>query len=368
MKRTDDRLTVTRRDVVGLALASGLVPMTGLAAFGQDRAEVEVLMTNALMGPGLREVVEKEANVKITDAPFRTVTDSISRLLAPGGTTRFSVMHLQVEVARNPIMGEKSGDEKVAPLDLSKIPNAANIADTFKNNYIRRDGKTYAVPGTFGFDTVIYNAGEVPEADPYTQSWGMLFEDKYAGRIAWFDSALHMFLCAGLYLGKSEPEKMSGAELNEVADFLTKKKKNVRTFWTSFAQGASLIGNGEVVCAYGPVVMRASLEQRKFPVGSAWCKEGVLSLVSGGIIPKDVPHQDAAHAIINAMIGPEYAKRLTKAAGYLSCSKYGATLISPDDAKRAGYGILDGTVKHHGITQPSNFNAWVEAWSRVKSA
>lgn len=363
-----DRLNISRRDIIQLAAAAGILPISGLSAFGQSSTEVEVLMTNALLGPGLREVVEKEANVKIVDAPFRTVTDSISRLLAPGGTRRFSLMHLQVEVARNPLLGEYQGDEKVAPLDLSKIPNAANISDTFKNNYIRRGDKTYSIPGTFGFDTVIYNASEVPEADPYTQSWGMLFEDKYAGRIAWFDSALHMFLCAGLYLGKSEPEKMSGAELTEVANFLIMKKKNIRTFWTSFAQGASLIGSGEVVCAYGPVVMRALLEQRKFPVGSAWCKEGVLSLVSGGIIPKDVEHQDLAHAIINAMIGPEYAKRLTKTAGYLSCSKYGATLISAEDAKRAGYGILDGSVKHHGITQPANFNAWVEAWSRVKSA
>jgi spermidine/putrescine-binding protein len=277
-------------------------------------------------------------------------------------------MHAQVEVARNPILGENPGDEKIVALDVAKIPNAANIADAFKDNYIRRGGKTYAVPGTFGFDTVIYNAAEVPEKDEYTQSWGMLFEDKYAGRIAWFDSALHMFLCAGLYLGKAAPETMTGNELNEVSQFLIKKKKNVRTFWTSFAQGASLIGSGEVVCAYGPVVMRASLEQRKFPVGSAWCKEGVLSLVSGGFIPKDAPHQDLGHAIINSMIGPEYAKRLTKIAGYLSCSKYGASLISPEDARRAGYGILDGSVKHHGITQPSNFNAWVEAWSRVKSA
>jgi spermidine/putrescine transport system substrate-binding protein len=368
MKRNEERPTVSRRDVVKLALGSSIVPLIGFDAFGQTPPEVEVLMTNALMGPTLRPVVEKEANVKIVDAPFRTVTDSISRLLSPGGTTRFSVMHLQVEVARNPVLGAKAGDEKVAALDMSKIPNAANIADTFQDNFIRRDGKTYAVPGTFGFDTVLYNTSEAPESDPYTQSWGMLFEDKYAGRIAWFDSALHMFLCAGLYLGKTAPETMSGAELNEVADFLTKKKKNVRTFWTSFAQGASLIGNGEVVCAYGTVGMRVSLEQRKFPIGSAWCKEGVLSLVSGGIIPKDVPHQEEAHAIINAMIGPEYAKRLTKAAGYLSCSKYGASTLDSAEAKHLGYGILDGSVKHHGITQPSNFNAWVEAWSRVKSA
>jgi spermidine/putrescine transport system substrate-binding protein len=368
MKSREDMQLISRREVVQLALAAGVIPLTCLSAGAQARTEIEVLMTNALMGPGLREIVEAEANVKITDAPFRTVTDSVSRLLAPGGASRFSLMHAQVEVARNPVLGEKPGDEKIEPLNLSKIPNAANISDAFKSNYIQRDGKTYSVPGTFGFDTVIFNANEVPEADPYTQSWGMLFEDKYAGRIAWFDSALHMFLCAGLYLGNKAPETMTANELAEVGKFLVSKKKNVRTFWTSFAQGASLIGNGEVVCAYGPVVMRASFEQRKFNVGSAWCKEGVLSLVSGGFIPKGAANQDLAHAVINSMIGPEYAKRLTKVAGYLSCSRYGASLISPEDAKRAGYGILDGSVKHYGIKQPSNFNAWVEAWSRVKSA
>jgi spermidine/putrescine transport system substrate-binding protein len=365
---TRDRPAISRRDLVELALACGIVPMLGAPGWAQSAPEIDVLMTNALVGPGLREIVEREAKVKIKDAPFRTVTDSLSRLLAPGGTKSFSLMHAQVAVVRDPVLGAHPGDEKIAPLDLSKIPNAAHIAATFSENYIRRDGKTYALPGTFGFDTVIFNAAEVPENDPYTQSWGMLFEDKYAARIAWFDSALHMFLCAGLYLGNPAPETMTGADLDTVGKFLISKKKNVRTFWTSFAQGANLIGSGEVVCAYGPVVMRAGLAQRKFPVGSAWCREGVLSLVSGGFIPKDAPHQELAHAVINAMIGPEYAKHLTRVAGYLSCSNDGASGMSPDEAKRAGYGILDGSVKHHGIKQPANFNAWVEAWSRVKSA
>ncbi len=358
---------IARRDLLRLG-AAGAAALAARPAAAQAPVEIEVLMTNLLMAPPLREVVEREANVKITDAPFRTVTDSISRLLAPGGTSRFTLMHAQVEVARKPIMGEKPGDEKIAPLDLSKIPNVASISDIFKSNYITRDGKTYAVPGTFGYDTVLFNSDEVPEKDPYTQSWGMLFEDKYAGRIAWFDSALHMFLSAGLYLGKKQPETMAGAELDEVGKFLISKKKNVRTMWTSFAQGASLIGSGEVVCAYGPLPMRAQLEQRRFPVGSAWCKEGVLSLVSGGFIPKDAPHQDRAHAVINSMLGPEYTGRLTKTTGYLSCSKTALKGLTAEEAKKAGYGILDGSVKAHQITQPANFNAWVEAWSRVKSA
>ena len=368
MPRSPSDLSIHRRELLQIALASGLFSLPGLKAYAQASPEIEVLMTNALMGPALKEIVEREVKAKITDAPFRTVTDSLSRLLAPGGTTRFSLMHAQTEVVRNPILGEKPGDEKVAALDLTKIPNASQIVDIFQTNFIRRDGKTYAVPGTFGYDTVLFNAQEVPAADEYTNSWAMLFEDKYAGRIAWFDSALHMFLCAGLFLGKKAPETMTGDELNEVTQFLISKKKNVRTLWTSFAQGASLIGNGEVVCAYGPVVMRASLEQRKFPVGSSWCKEGVLSLVSGGFIPKDAPHQDFGHAVINAMVGPDYAKNLTKLTGYMSTSRFGPTGLSPEDAKKAGYGILDGSVKHHGIKQPANFNAWVEAWSRVKSA
>ena len=358
---------IARRDILRMS-AAGAAALLTRPAVAEAPVAIEVLMTNRLMSSGLREIVEREANVKITDAPFRTVTDSVSRLLAPGGTSRFTLMHAQIEVARKPIMGAQSGDEKIAPLDLGKIPNAKSISDVFKPNYISRNGKTYSLPGTFGYDTVLFNSSEVPENDSYTQSWGMLFEDKYAGRIAWFDSALHMFLCAGLYLGKTQPETMAGKELDEVGRFLISKKKNVRTMWTSFAQGASLIGSGEVVCAYGPLPMRANLEQRNFPVGSAWCKEGVLSLVSGGFIPKDAPHQDRAHAVINSMLGPEYTSRLTKTTGYLSCSKTALKGLTAAEAKKAGYGIIDGTVKAHQISQPEKFNEWVEAWSRVKSA
>ncbi|HVZ16900.1 MAG TPA: extracellular solute-binding protein [Terriglobales bacterium] len=358
---------VARRDVLKIGVA-GAAALFARPSVAEAPVQIEVLMTNRLMSPVLREIVEREANVKITDAPFRTVTDSVSRLLAPGGTSRFTLMHAQIEVARKPIMGEKSGEEKIAPLDLDKIPNSKHISDVFKSNYITRDGKTYAVPGTFGYDTVLFNSSEVPEKDPYTQSWGMLFEDKYAGRIAWFDSALHMFLCAGLFLGKKQPETMEGSELEEVSKFLISKKKNVRTMWTSFAQGASLIGSGEVVCAYGPLPMRANLEQKNFPVGSAWCKEGVLSLVSGGFIPKDAPHQDRAHAVINSMLGAEYTSQLTKTTGYLSCSKTALQSLTAEEAKKAGYGIIDGSVKAHQISQPAKFNEWVEAWSRVKSA
>jgi hypothetical protein len=84
--------------------------------------------------------------------------------------------------------------------------------------------------------------------------------------------------------------------------------------------------------------MRASLEQRKFPLEARGCKEGVLSLVSGGFIPKDAPHQDFGHAVINAMVGPDYAKNLTKLTGYMSTSRFGPTGLSPEDAKKAGYG------------------------------
>ncbi|MCX7152441.1 MAG: extracellular solute-binding protein [Proteobacteria bacterium] len=357
-----------RRCVLRAGIAAGALAVVPGYVRAQSPTTLDVLMTNRLVFGELREVVEREANIKVNDAPFQSVADTLSRILAPGGTSRYSMIVTQTGVARKPLLGENAGAEKVSPLDLSKIPNAASVAEIFKEYAISRDGKMYAIPVTAGYDSVVYNASVVPEKDEYTQSWGMLFEDKYAGRIAWFDSALHMILIAGLYLGKPRPELISAAELSDITKFLISKKKNVRTLYTSFAQGANQIASGEVVCTYGPIPLRSALQQQGVNVKNSWCKEGVLSFVSGAAIPKDSPNQDRVHAFINSMLGAAYASRLTRISGYLSTSTNAAKNLSAAEARQAGYGILDGSVKHYPNSLPPNLNTWIEAWSRVKSA
>jgi spermidine/putrescine transport system substrate-binding protein len=334
-------------------------------AWGQSTPTLEILLANALVSGPLKGILEKEAHIKINDAPFQSSTDVVSRLVAPGGTSRYNLMMSHSIFSRGPVLGERAGAEKATALDLKKVPNVSQVADTFKPDFLERDGKIYGIPIMWGYDSVLYNTKEVKGDDP---SWGMIFDDKYAGRIGWQDASPHMLLAAGLFLGHKSPETMTSAELNELGKFMTAKKKNVRTIWTSFAQCSNLLATGEVVTTFGPIPVRYGLQQKDQPITNAWCKEGVLSFVQPAYIPKDSSNQDAAHRMINAMLGQTYASQLSPACGYLSTSKLGARDLSSAERTKWGYGILDGSTKHHPLRMPADLNQWLEVWTRIKAA
>lgn len=358
----------TRRSVLRAsfgALAAAAAPSQLLA---QEKPTISALMVNSAINKKLKSILEEEAKCTINEGPYTSSSDSVSRLMAPGGSSRYDLMLSSVEFSRVPLLGPQAGQERVQPIDTNLIPNFKQIAASAQSAIGARDGKVYLVPIFFGYDTVIFNRDKVPEDDPYTNSWGAIFEDKYAGRIGWFDAAQQMIMAAGLYLKHSSPETMEGKDLQTVIQFLIAKKKNVRAMWTDYAVGSNLMATGEIVCTYGTVPMRVELQTKGFNVAGARPKEGVLTVTNVAYIPKDAKNAKPAHAVINAMLGASYGSELVKASGYLSTSKLGGDQFTPEQRKALGYGVLDGSVKHHGLLFPAQFNAWLEGWTRVKSS
>lgn len=358
---------VTRR--TSLALMGGALGAAagGGSVFAQSPA-IEGLMVNAILGGGLREILDKQTGVKINDGPFTSSTDNIAKLMAPGGSSRWDLLIGVSEFSKAPILGEGSGKERVRAYDLAKVPNFANLSDIAKADLVQRDGKTYLIPVYWGYDMVLYNQEHVPENDPHTQSWGLLFSDKYAGRIAWYDVSHQMIMAAGLHLGMKEPEKADQSDLNELVKFLVSKKKNIRTMWTSFAQAVNLLASGEVVVSYGWIPIRQALQKRGFKIVNNWPSDGLLVWSHGAYIPRDSKNADSAQAVVNAMLSAEFGAALTRETGYLSGSTQAEKLLSDDEKKKAGYDVRQRGIKTYGLKWPSDINKWVEAWSKVKSA
>jgi spermidine/putrescine-binding protein len=333
-----------------------------------DSADVQILIPNVLASGKLRPILEQSVQAKIADAPYQSGPDAIARLLAPGGAARFDLMFSLTDYARIPILGPREGAEKVLALDMAKIPNAKLIGDVFKPDIVERSGKTYMLPIMMGYNTVLYNSAVVPENDPLTQSWGAIFEDKYAGRIGWFESAHQMIFCAALYLGHEKPETMTDAEVAEVGKFMISRKKYVRTIWVSFAEGANLLATKEIVVTFGPIPVRVQLQQQGLPINAAFVKEGVESLVGGLFVPKESPKPDAAHTLINTILGNAYADALPDVSGYLSANASAGASLTQAQRLEAGYGIYTGQTKHAPMPLPPNINTWVATWAKIKSA
>src|SRR6478752_1350096 len=82
------------------------------------------------------------------------------------------------------------------------------------------NGKQYGIPDDWGFDAILYRKDKV---QPKAPSWGLLFDSRYKGKIAWYDD-LEMITVAGLYLGMKNPWNQTSAQIERSKNFLLKKK------------------------------------------------------------------------------------------------------------------------------------------------
>lgn len=371
---TSNRVTtapgLSRRQILaamGGALGGSLLGVFG-AASAQTPATIDALLVNAILGGRLREILERASGVKVADGPFVSSTDNIAKLLAPGSAARYDLFIGVSEFSKTPILGNAPGQEKVAAYDAAIVTNLKNISDIGRADVVERDGKTYLIPVLWGYDMVVYNQNHVPDNDALTQSWGLLFADKYAGRIAWFDVPHQMIMAAGLHLGHKAPEKADASDLAEFTKFLIAKKKNVRTIWSTFAQAVSLLASGEVVVSYGWIPIRVALQKQGLKIVNNWPSDGLLVWSHGAYIPKDSRKAAAAQAVVNAMMTAEYGAALTRETGYLSTSKLAEASLSPEERTKAGYDVRQRGIKTYGLKYPTEFARWVEAWGKVKSA
>lgn len=150
---------VGRREFLAL---SGSVAVTAVASFGASRPvaaaneSVTGIMPGVVLPKKAREVVEKSTGVKVENVPYVSPADTVAKLLAPGGTSRYDLMISVTEFVKGPVLGQKAGDEKVRPFDMSKVPNAADLQPVFKDQVQVRDGKTYMIPVFYGYDSPLF--------------------------------------------------------------------------------------------------------------------------------------------------------------------------------------------------------------------
>jgi spermidine/putrescine-binding protein len=360
-----------RRQFLALsgAVAASAVTQFGMSSPSFAAGESIVgIMPGVVLPKGAREIVESTTGVKVENAPYVSPTDTVAKLLAPGGTSRYDLMISVTEFVKGPVLGQKTGDEKVRAFDMAKVPNASDLQPVFKQQVQKRDGKTLMIPVFYGFDSPLFRTDLVPEEDAKTQTWGLLFDDKYAGKTALRDDAYQSIVVAALTLGHSDPSSMSSSDLAEVKKFLISKKKNFRTLWTQFGEAVNLMSSGEVVAMYGWMPMRAALQRNAVKVTNAWPKEGVLLWNQAAFIPKESPHAEATEKVVNAMLSPEFGVALAKESNYGPVTQKAIAAFSTDDQKKLGLDVTTRGAKLYSMKWPSDMNSWIETWGAFKTA
>jgi spermidine/putrescine transport system substrate-binding protein len=202
----------------------------------------------------------------------------------------------------------------VQPWDPSLLSNFKHL-NPFMVKAGQYQGKQYGIPDDWGFDAILYRSDKVK---PKSNSWGLLFDERYKGKIAWFDD-IEMIEIAGLYLGFPDTWNQTAAQLQQSKELLISKKHLARIIWSSETNLWEAFGGGDVWIAYAwpndwvqmkkkklPVVyMHPSVKQQK-PI--AWV--GMFMLLKGTSRPQ------LAHAYVDAWSSQTSAKWLEDNYGY----------------------------------------------------
>lgn len=175
------------------------------------------------------------------------------------------------------------------------------------------DGQNWIAPCSWGNSSVIYRKDLVEIEEP---SWGLLWDERYAGRLAGRDAPEYVYV-AGLYSGAKDPWAMTDAELAAAKAALLEQKPLLRFYWSSQTELEQSLASGEVVAAYGWNASVALLKKQGVDMAMLNPKEGLITWTDGLVLYKGHPgSEDLAYEFMNAYMSPEVGQFLIEAYGY----------------------------------------------------
>jgi spermidine/putrescine-binding protein len=203
----------------------------------------------------------------------------------------------------------------VQPWDTSKISNFKQL-NPFMIKAGQYNGKQYGIPEDWGFDAILYRSDKVK---PKSNSWGLLYDERYKGKIAWFDDPVENLTIAGLLFGFPDPWNQTDAQLKQSQQFLISKKHLVRTIWSSETDLDQLFASGDVWIALAWPNDWVQMRAKKLPVvymHPSVRKQKPIAWVGMFMLLQGTSRPDLAHAYVDAWSSAKSGKWLEDNYGY----------------------------------------------------
>lgn len=261
---------------------------------------------------------------------------------------------------------EDNGQPVIQPWDTSLISNFGDLNPTLQQSGVF-NGHQYFLVADWGFAAPMYNADEV---EPQEESWSLLWDERYSGKISWWDS-LGMLIVAGYYHGVADPWDMSDAELEDMKNFLIEKKDVVRFMWTGTEIDQAL-KTGDVYIAYAwPSSWAVGTYYNDLNLVYTEPKEGRTSWYCGFALFNDTENYFHAHEYADAWLSERSAQWLLENYGYghtntsVDLSKLDPKLVETFSLNDPS--ILEEPRTHVERPIPRR-ELYQQAWDEVKAA
>lgn len=201
-------------------------------------------------------------------------------------------------------------------LDTSKLSNWPDVMPELYNlegNVV--DGRPYMAPVDWGRTSITYRT-DLVDLQGQEESWGILWDERYKGRLGMLASGGDAWWCGAIYAGVDFKEIASEEGFKKVAAVMREQRPLIRTYTDDTTSLEQALASGELVAAMTWDSSAVTLKGQGVPVTFANPKEGPLTWVCGAMMHKDAPHPDKAYDLVDALLSIEAGRWLIAENGY----------------------------------------------------
>ncbi|MBM3650105.1 MAG: extracellular solute-binding protein [Alphaproteobacteria bacterium] len=294
----------TRRDVAKRLAAAGLAVVTVPVVARSARAEGEGLATHFTWAgyddPNFMTLYQQKHGGLPSYAIFGEEEEALQKMRSGFRPDTASPCSNSVPRWRDAGL--------LQPIDVNRLTNWPDLVPALKDlRGMNTEGGIFFIPIDWGNSSVIYRADLVDPVYQTDQTWKILWDERYAGRLGMFDSVDGAVAVAGLVAGyRDAVYAMNDEQLAEARALLEQQRPLLRFYWTDIAGVDQALASGELVASYGWNSSIKRLREQGLDVRMMQPKEGILTWVCGMVKIKDGPgDEQAAYDIIDSFASAE---------------------------------------------------------------
>jgi len=232
----------------------------------------------------------------------------------------------------------------LAPIDVDRLSHWNELIPSLADMDIAiQGGERVFVPVDWGLTSVTYRKDLAPEyVDPANQTWGILWDEKYSGRLSMIDSLIDGVAVAGIYGGLENPYDLSDpADMETVADLLRQQLPLLRYYSNSMTDVENGLASGELIAAATWNSSWVALKNQGLDVDFMTPKEGPMTWVCGvtrSTMGESQPREviDLAYEVIDNIISPEAGAFEIVEYGYGHANAKAFELVGPEGLAEVG--------------------------------
>jgi len=261
--------------------------------------------------------------IKVNYSTYATNEDMYSKLKSGAGS-------YDIVIPSDYMIDKMIREDMLIPFDATTIENYGNIDEQFKNLYFDPNNM-YSVPYTYGMLGIIYNKALVDEEDYKNESWDLLWNEKYRGKILQFNNPRDAFASA-MYFEGIDVNSKNPEDWNKALNKLIEQKPLIQGYVNDEIFNKMTTASAAIAPYFAGdfITMAADNEDLAF----YYPKEGSNFFVDSMCIPKSSKNPEAAKEFINYMLSEKPAIANATYIGYASPNKIVRNLVedeTPDE-------------------------------------